>query len=776
MAANKKKTIKPVVLCEGVVLSDSMYRQKENRLFTLLIKGVIVYLLSMGSVGFYLSALKIPYNALLCNVVIGTMAILCALLYYRLLVENLGYLILLVGFAGLVYMFRLYINSGFYEAVNKTVEMASQYFDTDVNRLYTVVIDKPYVTVTCVALFVGIVMDILLNVYISRRMQYGTAVFIVMFLNVIPLYMTEEPDLLYSAMLLIGISMAYAFKSGRHYSPQISVKRDNRVFAERGKRNHKEISYVYDSRAMLQGGTIICVFVLLVVTVANTFWPKNTFNNGYKVNKYKELTMAAVGTLLVDGLEGFIRHSSDVGGLDSGRLGDVSSIHLDHQTDLVVQVTPYDYEMIYLRSFVGDTYCPYQNKWNNIMNRSSDYAQMSPEADALADAYDAGNEASAKGVLVLRNVGADVSRVYLPYYSSLPIEHDKTGNDIITYYPRLAGNDTVVFDDYYGEMGAFSEKDLEVPEENKEAIRQLILELELTSYDEESIVTTVKDYFQQNVPYTVKPGKTPKRKDFVNYFLLENRKGYCAHYASAATLLFRELGIPARYVEGYALDYNQITMGELVDDADYSEYYDGYSVLGKTALVEVNATDADAHAWVEIYSEEKGWHPIDVTPAGEVEEVEDFWDAFDRFVSGSDDQDEDESGDGASPAVVSDNFIRLAGIVIVCVLGAAILIVFGKVLVHKIIFVMRFRRANWNERLILRYSAYRKRIARRDKEFAKKINYREQLEYLNHKRETPDKEINEKILILEQAGFSNRMISEEEYRFVEDWMKKRGRD
>lgn len=774
--AAKKKTTKPVVLCEGVVLSDSMYKQEENRLFTLLIKGVIVYLLSMGSVGFYLSALKIPYNALLCHVVIGTMAILCALLYYRLLVENLGYLVLLVGFAGLVYVFRFYINSGFYEAVNKTVETASQYFDTDVNRLYTVMIDKPYVTVTCVALFVGIVMDILLNVYISRRMQYGTAVFIVMFLNVIPLYMTEEPDLLYSAMLLIGISMAYAFKSGRHYSPQISVKRDNRVFAERGRRKNKEISYVYDSRAMLQGGTFICVFVLLVVTVANTFWPKNTFNNGYKVNKYKELTMAAVGTLLVDGLEGFVRHSSDVGGLDSGRLGDVSSIHLDHQTDLVVQVTPYDYEMLYLRSFVGDTYCPYQNKWNNIMNQTSYHAELSPEADALADAYEAGEEASAKGVLILRNVGADVSRMYLPYYSSLPIEHDKTGNDIITYYPRLAGNDTVVSNDYFGEMAAFSEEDLEVPEENKEAIRQLISELELTSYDEESIVTAVKDYFRQNVPYTVKPGKTPKRKDFVNYFLLENRKGYCAHYASAATLLFRELGIPARYVEGYALDYNQITMGELVDDADYSEYYDGYSVLGKTALVEVNATDADAHAWVEIYSEEKGWHPIDVTPAGEVEEVEDFWDAFDRFVSGSDDEDEDASEDGTSTSVVSDNFIRLAGIVIVCILGVAILVVFGKVLVHKIIFVIRFRRADWNERLIMRYSAYRKRIARRDKEFAKKINYREQLDYLNHKQETPDKEINQKISILEQAGFSNRMISEEEYLLVEAWMKKRGRD
>ena len=32
-------------------------------------------------------------------------------------------------------------------------------------------------------------------------------------------------------------------------------------------------------------------------------------------------------------------------------------------------------------------------------------------------------------------------------------------------------------------------------------------------------------------------------------------------------------------------------------------------------MVSLDVTDADAHAWVEIYDDINGWHPADVTPA-----------------------------------------------------------------------------------------------------------------------------------------------------------------
>ena len=78
-------------------------------------------------------------------------------------------------------------------------------------------------------------------------------------------------------------------------------------------------------------------------------------------------------------------------------------------------------------------------------------------------------------------------------------------------------------------------------------------------------------------------------EDFVAHFLAEGR-GYCVHFATAATLLLRMNGIPARYVSGYTAD---ITPGEVTDVPDYA-----------------------AHAWVEVYLDGYGWYPVEVTPGG----------------------------------------------------------------------------------------------------------------------------------------------------------------
>ena len=55
------------------------------------------------------------------------------------------------------------------------------------------------------------------------------------------------------------------------------------------------------------------------------------------------------------------------------------------------------------------------------------------------------------------------------------------------------------------------------------------------------------------------------------------------HFASAATLLLRWMGIPARYVAGYVADV--------------------------PASGHVRVPDSAAHAWVEVYIEGYGWEP-----------------------------------------------------------------------------------------------------------------------------------------------------------------------
>ena len=83
---------------------------------------------------------------------------------------------------------------------------------------------------------------------------------------------------------------------------------------------------------------------------------------------------------------------------------------------------------------------------------------------------------------------------------------------------------------------------------------------------------------------------TPGDQDFVDYFLNTSRRGTCTNFATAATLLIRKLGVPARFVEGYMAE--------------------------TTANIDTDIRGKDAHAWVEIYESGKGWKRMDPTPSG----------------------------------------------------------------------------------------------------------------------------------------------------------------
>lgn len=109
------------------------------------------------------------------------------------------------------------------------------------------------------------------------------------------------------------------------------------------------------------------------------------------------------------------------------------------------------------------------------------------------------------------------------------------------------------------------------------------------------VVEETRNFIMKDTEYTLSPGKTPKDKDAVVYFLKENKKGYNSHYATAAAVLLQGIGVPARYVEGLYISKERL--------ADTSE-------PGQ----EVTVTDKDIHAWVEVYQENYGFLPLEFTP------------------------------------------------------------------------------------------------------------------------------------------------------------------
>lgn len=114
----------------------------------------------------------------------------------------------------------------------------------------------------------------------------------------------------------------------------------------------------------------------------------------------------------------------------------------------------------------------------------------------------------------------------------------------------------------------------------------------------ESLIKTVLGNLSGRAAYTLTPGDTPGGKDYVDYFLYENRKGYCTHFASAATVIFRLCGVPARYVEGYVATIEDYARAARTDEGRYV----------------LDIKDTNAHAWCEIYLDGFGWLPVEVTP------------------------------------------------------------------------------------------------------------------------------------------------------------------
>ncbi len=133
------------------------------------------------------------------------------------------------------------------------------------------------------------------------------------------------------------------------------------------------------------------------------------------------------------------------------------------------------------------------------------------------------------------------------------------------------------------------ERYLQLPDATPQRVRTLARDLTATQPTPYDRAIAIESYLRE-FPYTLDVPPPTGQPDIADYFLFELQKGYCDYYATAMVVLARAAGIPARMVVGYATG--------------------NYDIVNARYVV----TEADAHAWVEIYFPGYGW--IEFEPTG----------------------------------------------------------------------------------------------------------------------------------------------------------------
>jgi protein-glutamine gamma-glutamyltransferase len=133
------------------------------------------------------------------------------------------------------------------------------------------------------------------------------------------------------------------------------------------------------------------------------------------------------------------------------------------------------------------------------------------------------------------------------------------------------------------------ERYLELPAVIEKPVHDLALSWTRGLGDDEQIANAVQERLRTDYRYDLNSpsGAAPQP---LLHFLFESKAGHCEFYSTAMAMALRTLGIPTRNVTGFI-------------GGSYNRFGEFYAVR-----------QGDAHSWVEVYLEGKGWTRFDPTP------------------------------------------------------------------------------------------------------------------------------------------------------------------
>lgn len=375
-------------------------------------------------------------------------------------------------------------------------------------------------------------------------------------------------------------------------------------------------------------GAVVAVITLLAFLGCNTLL---TLGGYTRDNGTKDLRLAIKEGF--NNIYDLITGEDHDASMKDGKLYKLGDRNVKNRVHLTVTTSGFENGVNhYVKGYVGakytgnefvafDNYAKYEDMYNAFKSYNLYPQQMT--GAALQSIVDAGEDGSgmlfqAKNSVTISNLRRKKTYAYTFDNTYFPTEfnynydltarppssskYSYTSYMSSTSYININLSPLYFTDEYQQLRGMYNEyvkkEYLQLPENNA-YLKNMVKPLVANAYDDFGIADQIRKYLKENTVCTDYVGDLPAGRDFVNYFLMDNKKGYSAHYAATATLMLRAAGVPARYVEGFVLTYED-NIKHLESNAK-GEY-------------EIDLTDKEAHAWVEIYSKNYGWISVEVTP------------------------------------------------------------------------------------------------------------------------------------------------------------------
>lgn len=652
----------------GINIVSEPRIDNNKKIYFILSNAIINYLVVTGMIGCFVVPFEIDCNMYIIQFVGIFISLYAAFLYYNVWMKIAGYLLGICGFIYGIINNQWMIRGGFAYIANIIMEYLEKDMDLPIERRYSTYGFNEKTAVTMCLLFLAFGLFLLFNMVISETKGLVLILLFSFPVTQFGMYFDEGLDIFYFTMYVIGITALYFLRNTTHYHMEYRRRKGYAKKEIRGK-NRIVYDYVNDGKSTFW----ILVMVAMIITASvfsfSRFMEQDEFQMDSGFHELKDNTREFTRQVALVGFWGmFNRNGQSPGGVSNNKLGQVNRINYDFQRDLILKTLRVNgEEEIFIKSFNGtiydnsywETLSVHQGEVPVINNYGITVNDTFGLSKQLMDYYGIGNFSKR---IEVTNVSANENYVYLPYFSddtsdilSAVTTDDEfqgrlqTGWVFTTWYKPLVGYGTVkqlqdsitnlrereleksiksessedltVRAEAEAELECFRKEEayamyvkdtyLQVPDYNRQAIQNFVDKYSIDP-DSDTLIEDVVRTFQFEFEYTLMPGKTPGDADFVNYFLEETQKGYCTYFATAATLIYRYMGIPARYAGGYKLSGDAYNDG-IADSIENIREWADYNVKDRRVM-KYELTDTNAHAWVEVYINGLGWIPVEVTP------------------------------------------------------------------------------------------------------------------------------------------------------------------